>query len=58
MHVSSYGPLMKEPAKGASLIEYCLLVALILAVSIVAVRSFGTSRDVLFSQIASALEGV
>ena len=46
---------MKSRAKGASLVEYALLIALITGVTIVAVRSFGTTRDVMFSQIASSI---
>ncbi len=40
--------------KGASLVEYALLVALIAVVAIVAVRTLGQRVSTNFSQVASA----
>ena len=46
---------MKKNEKGASLVEYALLVALIAVVCIVAVRAIGTSASAKFSNVASNL---
>ena len=41
--------------KGASLVEYALLVALIAVVAILAVQTLGTKISAQFSQLASTL---
>lgn len=46
---------LKNDERGASMIEYALLVGLIAVVSIVAVTTVGTSLQSQFSQIAAAL---
>lgn len=42
--------------KGASLVEYALLVALISIVAIVAIKSIGGSVSLKFSSVASAIQ--
>jgi pilus assembly protein Flp/PilA len=44
--------------RGASLVEYALLVALIAVVCIVAIRALGTSASGQFNSIASEIGGV
>lgn len=46
-----------ENQKGASLVEYALLVALIAVVCIVAMRTLGTSVSGKFSALASTVTG-
>lgn len=45
----------KKKQKGASLVEYVLLVMLITIVAIVAVRSFGTKVSQTFSTVNSGI---
>lgn len=45
----------EKKEKGASLVEYALLVALISIVAIVAIRSIGTSVSTKFSSVASSV---
>ena len=45
----------KNEEKGASLVEYALLVALIAVVCIAAITTVGTSANKRLSQVASAL---
>ncbi len=45
----------KKNQKGASLVEYALLVALIAVIAIVAVRTVGQQTSQKFSQISSTL---
>jgi pilus assembly protein Flp/PilA len=47
----------ESPEKGASLVEYALLVALIAVVAIAAVRLLGTTISQQFSAISSSLGG-
>jgi pilus assembly protein Flp/PilA len=47
--------ISQKKEKGASLVEYALLVALIAIVAIVAVRALGTSVSSSFSQINSGV---
>ena len=47
--------VQKKKEKGASLVEYALLVALIAAICVVAVRTIGTSASTRFSTAASEL---
>ena len=42
---------------GASLVEYCLLIALIAVVVLLSLRFFGTSRDNSLSRSGSAIAG-
>ena len=44
-----------QKEKGASLVEYALLVALIAVVAIVAIQAIGTSVSTQFSTVGSAL---
>lgn len=43
--------------RGGSLIEYCLLLALISLMAIGALGSFGTARDNVFARSASSIVG-
>jgi Flp pilus assembly pilin Flp len=43
--------------RGSSLIEYCLLLALISIVTIGAVTAFGSARDSMFERSASSMFG-
>lgn len=45
----------EKKQKGASLVEYALLVALISIVAIVAIKSIGSSVSAKFSSVASAV---
>lgn len=45
----------KKRSKGASLVEYALLVALIAIIAIAAVRALGQKVSVKYSQTSSAL---
>lgn len=45
----------KNEEKGASLVEYAILVALIVIVAIAAIRTVGTEVSQSFSDIASSL---
>ncbi len=47
----------KKSEKGASLVEYALLVALIAVVAIAAVRILGTNASAQFSTIAAQIQG-
>lgn len=47
-----------EIERGASLVEYALLIALIALVALVSLRFFGTSRDNSLSRSASSIGGV
>lgn len=47
-----------ENERGASLVEYALLIALIALVALVSLRFFGTSRDNSLSRSASSLGGI
>ena len=53
--IRSIGVFLRSENRGASMIEYALLVGLIAVVSIVAVTSVGTSLQSQFAQIAAAL---
>lgn len=44
----------KKKQRGASLVEYALLVALIAVVAIVAIRALGRNVSTKFSQLASS----
>lgn len=46
-----------DDERGASLVEYALLVALIAVVCIVAVTFIGTSADSKFNQVGSSIQG-
>ncbi len=46
-----------DPEKGASLVEYALLVALIALVAIVGIRALGTSTNAEFEDIADEIGG-
>jgi pilus assembly protein Flp/PilA len=43
--------------RGASLVEYALLVALIAVVCIIAIRFLGESASTKFSEVGSAVDG-
>ncbi len=45
----------KKKQKGASLVEYALLIALIAVIAIVAMRGLGTRVSASFSEISSQL---
>jgi Flp pilus assembly pilin Flp len=47
-----------RPEHGASLVEYCLLIALIALVVLFSLRFFGSSRDNSLSRSGSAIAGV
>jgi pilus assembly protein Flp/PilA len=49
---------LQRDEKGAALVEYGMLVALIAVVCIVAVTALGTEVSTLFSTIASDLESI
>jgi pilus assembly protein Flp/PilA len=49
---------LREDERGATLVEYALLVALIALVAIVGITATGTSISSLFSQIATSLTKV
>jgi Flp pilus assembly pilin Flp len=51
------GGLAKERERGASLVEYALLVALIAIVTIASVRSLGRNVSQQFSVIGGTLSG-
>ena len=44
--------------RGASLVEYCLLIALIAVVVLFSLRFFGSSRDNSLSRSGSAIAGL
>lgn len=48
---------LDKAEKGASLVEYALLVALIAIVAIVAIRTLGNSISSQFSSLASQVSG-
>ena len=48
---------VKKSEKGASLVEYALLVALIAIIAIVAIRSLGTSISQQFSSLSGQMGG-
>lgn len=48
-------PHTKHKSRGASLVEYALLVALIAIIAIVAVRALGNKVSVKYSQTSSSL---
>ncbi len=45
----------KQREKGASLVEYALLVALIAVIAIVAIQAVGTSVSAQFSKVSNSL---
>ncbi len=53
--IRSVGTFLRAEKRGASMIEYALLVGLIAVVSIAAVTAVGTSLQSQFSQISGAL---
>lgn len=53
--IRSMGAFLRTENRGASMIEYALLVGLIAVVSIAAVTAVGTSLQSQFSQISGAL---
>ena len=48
---------MTRDDRGASLVEYALLIALIALAALLSLRFFGTSRDNSLSQSGSAIAG-
>ena len=48
----------RRDERGATLVEYALLVALIVVVSLLSLRYFGNARDSSLSRSASAIGGV
>jgi Flp pilus assembly pilin Flp len=48
----------RQDERGSSLVEYCLLVALIALVAVGGVVAFGEARDQMFHRSASAIEGL
>ena len=51
--LSAWLKAQAKTERGASLVEYALLVALIAAVCVVAVRAFGTNASTTFNSAAS-----
>ena len=51
----SFDKVAAKSQKGASLVEYALLIALIAVIAIVAIRSVGTATSGRFSNITSTL---
>lgn len=48
-------PAKRQEEKGASMVEYALLVALIAIIAIIAVRFLGTEVSETFSRVGSAV---
>ena len=55
--VSAWLQARTKTDRGASLVEYALLVALIAVVCIVAITFIGTAADDQFSSVGSSIEG-
>jgi pilus assembly protein Flp/PilA len=58
MWVRFRGQFARDDEKGASLVEYALLVALIAVVCIVAISFLGTNASQTFSSVGSSVGGV
>ena len=57
LYVAAKSYPMGDSEKGASLVEYALLVALIALVAIVGIRALGTSTNNEFNDIANQIGG-
>jgi len=55
-YILSFLGRLRRPEKGATLVEYALLVALIAVVCIVAVALIGTNASTKFSGVGSAIQ--
>lgn len=55
VRTSEHGELLENKERGASLVEYGILVALIAAVAIVAVQTLGTQVTNVFTEVGSRI---